>query len=312
MSPRIVGLLALAAAAAAPATAHAAYAPRVEIALSGTTPGGATGMRSTLLQAQGEEATRSVEATLPGAFGFNSGLTATGCPPAAEQAARCPEASRIGTLDAQSPFGSAHGSLFLTTDFRLHGVVDAYGGLFRFVVTGVMRVLPGQAIVVRFDDLPPIPTTRMSLAIDSGARSPLALPRVCGTHEVAVRLESHGGTARTSTQAVTVGGCRALTPAPLALRLDRRRIPAGGATTLRWRVRGAVSHTTVSLLHLEHGRWYDLGARRVRARPGANALRVGPRWRGRVLRTGAHRLEVATVGPDGRRSVTLRADLRVG
>lgn len=288
-----VGALAV----ASPAT-HAAYAPHVDLTVPGAEgPGRPAALSTTITQAQGEEATRTVEATLPGTFGFNAAFAARGCPAADEQAGRCPASSRIGTVAADSSFGSATGPLYLTEDFRLHGVIEAYGGLFRFPVDGVMEVLPGQRIVVRFAELPPVPTTRMQLALDGGDRTPLALPRDCGRHVITVRLVSAAGTEARGEGAVAVTGCRVL-PVVSGVRF------AGGV--LRWRTSAARS--SVTLLRLSAGRWHELGARAVRG----HRLSIAGRWRGRTLAAGRYRASVVAIGDDGTRSFARSVDLRVG
>lgn len=301
----LVLLAALGAAAATPASA--AYAPRVELVVpAGGGPATPAAVSSTITQADGEDATRTVEAVLPGTFGFNAAFALRGCTVEEERRRACPETSRIGRIEADSPFGSAAGSLFLTEDFRLLGTVDAYGGLVRFDAVGLLEVLPGQAILLRFDGLPDLPVRRLHLAIEGGARTPLALPRDCGEHVIAVRLRSHGGEERRSEHRVTVGGCRAV-PFVEGVRPDRRRLAPGAAATVRWRVSGPVARTEVTLRRLTRGRWIDLGRRTVTG----SALRLGPRWRGRALKPGRHRVVVVAVAPDGGRSLGVSADLVV-
>lgn len=296
-------VVAIVAAASAPA-AQAAYAPHAEMVVpTAGGPASPAAIDATITQASGEEATQLVEARLPGAFGFNSAFALVGCAPADEQARRCPDSARIGSIEADSSFGSARGPLFLTEDFRLHGVVEAYGGLFRFPVTGVLQVLPGQQIVVRFADLPAVPTTRMRLALDGGDRTPLALPRDCGRQVIALRLVSHAGTERRSEHPFTVSGCRGL-PALEALRFGR-----GGV--LRWRVGAGVARTDVTLLALRGGRWHERGTRHVPARAGTNRLRIAGRWRGRTLAPGRFRAEAVAVAADGTRSLARHADFTV-
>lgn len=298
-------VLAVLAAAAGPA--NAAYDPvvRLDVPVAGG-PGAPAAITTTFTQAQGEEATSLVEAVIPGTFGFNPSFAVAGCGPADEQAGTCPAASRIGTIAADSPFGQASGDLFLTEDFRLRGIVTAYGGLIRFEVTGVLRVMAGQEVAVRFAGLPNLATTRMSLALDGGDRTPLALPRQCGTSEIAVLLRSHAGTERRSRFPVVITGCRVRPDAPV-LRVAR----SGGAFVAHWRLRSGMARTEVSLRRLRGGMWHELGKVSHPARNGANSIRIGPRWRGRRLTGARYRVRVVAVSRSGARSPASWADFRL-
>lgn len=304
-------LLALLLGAALPHAVYGAYDPHVEIVVpTAGGPGSPAAMTSTLTQRDGEDATRTIEARLPGTFGFNSGFAISGCAPADERAGACPDASRIGRLEASSPFGEARGTLHLTDDFRLWGRIDAYGGLVRLAVNGVMEVLPGQVVVVRFDGLPDLPVRRLSLALDGGGRTPLALPRTCGEHVIGLRLVSQRGEERAGEHRVTVDGCPQI-PEIVSARLDRSRVRAGAGTVLRWRVADARA-TRVELQGLRGGRWVPRGIRTVTASSRRQALRVGPRWDGRRLARGRYRVVVTPLGSDGARGHRRALSLRIG
>ncbi len=280
----------------APATAAATYAPQVEISIpTAGGPSSPAAMVSTVTQRDGEDATRSVEARLPGTFGFNSAFSLPGCSPADERAGACPDSSRIGRLHAVSPFGEAHGTLHLTEDFRLWGRLDAYGGLVRMPFGGVMEVHPGQVVVVRFDGLPDLPVRRLSLALDGGDRTPLALPRACGEHTISLRLVSQKGEERTSGHPIVVDGCPEI-PEVVSARLDHRRVRTGSGTVLRWKVADA-GGTRVDLQMLRRNRWVPGGSRTIAAVPRRQALKIGPRWKNRRLARGRYRVVVTPLGP---------------
>jgi hypothetical protein len=149
----------------------------------------------------------------------------------------------------------------------------------------------------------------MRLALDGGTRTPLALPRDCGTHVIKVRLISHAGAVRDSEHPVTVGGCRVV-PVVSRPRVERVRGPGGSSLRLRWTVRGAHARTDVTLQRLVRGRWHELGRRAVAAVPGTQILRVGSRWRGVRLGVGRYRFELVAVAADGSRSLAEHVDLR--
>jgi len=292
--------------------AHGAYAPRVELTVPADGgPSSPAAVSSLITQEDGEDATRTIEARLPGTFGFNAAFALVGCTAQEERAAACPESSRIGVLEADSPFGPASGTMHLTEDFRLFGKIEAYGGLVRLTVNGVMEVLPGQEVVVRFDDLPEVPSRRMRLALEGGTRTPLALPRDCGTHVIKVRLVSHAGDVRDSEHPVLVAGCPRV-PEILSARVDRARVAPRSGALLRWRLRGDAVRTEVTLRELVRGRWHERGTVPVATTAGVQTLRVGPRWRGSRLRAGRYRAVLVVVAADGTRSLQETVDLRLG
>jgi len=284
-----------------PATAPATYDPSVKVELpTAGGPGSPAAVSATITQATGEDSHRTIEARLPGTFGFNAGFALQGCTPADERAQRCPESSRIGRLSADSVFGPASGTLHLTEDFRLVAVIEGLGGLARISFAGIIEVLPGQEIVLRFDGLPDVSATRMTMAMDGGTRTPLALPRSCGTHMIRVRLVGRSGDERRSEHAVDVGGCRAALPKVTEPRVTRDRV-------LRWKLPSGAARTDVTLRRLAGGRWRELGTRSTRA----TTLRIGSRWGNHRLRRGRYALALVAIGADGTRSLTQVVALHV-
>jgi hypothetical protein len=270
--------------ALAPA-AGAAYSPSVSLTVPAEGgPGSPAAVSAVVTQPANDDPTRTIEARLPGTFGFNSAFVSAGCSAADEAKSACPDSARIGSIAVSSPFGEATGSVFLTEDFRLLVMVNAYGGLVRFTSEGLMQVLPGQEIIVRFDNLPALPVTRMALAMDGGARTPLALPRDCGTSEIAAVLTSHGGEVRESVHPVVVSGCRDL--------------PRVGRVRVRGRVVswGRDGLTEVRLLRRSGAVWRSVWVRRVVS----DHVRLGR------LRAGRYRVELVAVDDDGRRSLVRR------
>jgi hypothetical protein len=265
---------------ALPASAHAAYDPHVTMQVPAAGgPGAPAAFAATITQATGEDSHRTIEARLPGTFGFNAGFVRSAEP--------------IGRIRATSVFGPADGELFLTEDFRVVGAIAGLGGLVRIPFEGILEVLPGQEIVLRFDALPDVAATSLALTMDGGAHTPLALPRRCGTHVVAVRLVGRSGDVRRSEHPVTVSGCPRALP-----KVTQPRVARG---VLRWKTSGA-ARTEVTLRRLTHGAWREVG-RRTTAR---TTMRL---WR---LRRGArHAVALVAIGADGARSLTQVVDLRV-
>lgn len=252
-----------------PATAGAAYDPKVTVSIpTSGGPGSPAAVTATVTQATGDDSHRTIEARLPGTFGFNAGFVQS--------------SAAIGHVSAESVSGAASGELFLTEDYRIVGEIRALGGLVAVPFNGVLEVLPGQEIRLRFDNLPDVAATRLSVQMEGGVHTPLALPRRCGTHVITVRLVGHSGDERLSEHPVAIGGCRASLPTATAVRVSRG--------VLRWKTRGAVK-TEVVLRRLVRGAWREV-ARRTTTR---TTLRV---WRR------ADAAALVAIAADGTRGLT--------
>lgn len=271
-------LAAAAACLAAPAAASAVYDPAVllDVPTRGG-PGSPAAISAMITQATGEDSHRTIEAVLPGTFGFNTGFA--------------PSKEPIGHVSAASVFGPAEGDLFLTDDYRIVGQLTGLGGLASVPFTGILEVLPRQEIVVRFDDLPDVAATRLSVQMHGGTRTPLALPRTCGTHTIRVRLVGRAGDVLRSEHAVDVGGCRAALPVVAQPRVSGH--------VLRWRTTGV--RTEVTLRRLVAGRWREV----VQRTTTATTLRL---WR--LRRGDRYTVALVALAADGTRGLTRVLRLR--
>lgn len=135
------------------------------------------------------------------------------------EAEDCPDASRIGTVQIDTPVLDApmEGSLYVgrqrSSDpesgemYRLF--LTAYGSGVRIKLRGAIRVdkTTGQ-ITASFLDNPQLPFSTMSLRFKGGDRAPLVNPTECGTHTTTSTLDSWGGqTATPSSSFVIDQGC---------------------------------------------------------------------------------------------------------
>jgi hypothetical protein len=114
-------------------------------------------------------------------------------------APRCPESSKVGTVELQSPLvpGTLTGSIFLATqnDNPFHSLLAGY-----IVVddptTGIVIKLPGKLtpdpetgqITGVFDNNPQFPFSDLKLHFFGGDRGELALPNACGTYTTTTEL----------------------------------------------------------------------------------------------------------------------------
>src|ERR1700709_70208 len=108
--------------------------------------------------------------------------------------AGCPEASKLGSVIAQSPLleEPVEGSVYLATPYENpFGTLTALYLVARAPERGVMVKQAGKVelnestgqITTTFDNLPPIPYSSFKLHFREGARAPLATPPACGAYQ---------------------------------------------------------------------------------------------------------------------------------
>jgi hypothetical protein len=111
----------------------------------------------------------------------------------------CPEASKIGTAEAESPLvdESLEGSLFVAKPYE-----NPFGSLIAVYMTlrnpnlGVIVKLAGKVepdpqtgqLISTFDDLPQLPASHFHLHFREGGRSPLVTPPLCGDYTTEAEL----------------------------------------------------------------------------------------------------------------------------
>ncbi len=135
--------------------------------------------------------------------------------------AGCPEASKLGTIEVQTPLldESLSGSLFLAEPFKnpvgsliaLYFVIE--NEKLGIIVKQTAKVIPdpktGQ-LVTTTDEIPQLPFSSFKLHFREGARSPLVSPPGCGTYDVKAELTPWAGgspvTATSSFEVITGPG----------------------------------------------------------------------------------------------------------
>jgi hypothetical protein len=111
----------------------------------------------------------------------------------------CPEASKLGSVIAQSPLleEPIEGSLYLATPYENRfGTLTALYLVARAPERGIMVKQAGRVdldpttgrITTTFDDLPPVPYSSFKLHFREGARAPLATPQACGEYQTVAKL----------------------------------------------------------------------------------------------------------------------------
>jgi hypothetical protein len=244
------------AAAALPASAHAAYAPKLSIAIEPATPKSTIALTSTVTQAAGEEASRKVRVSFPAGFGFRLSVLAT-LPACTEQqfaAGACPENSRIGSVDADAgfPVGVVSGGVYyggastgapVLYAFLSNALTKLLGMDQKLKATNEFRADGGVDTV--FDNLPTVATTRLTFAIMGGTNGVVASPPACGPYTFKGAFTSQGGATATSESGVTISGCPPEpTPTPAK---PRPRLTAISLAKVISPLTGATARTRASL-----------------------------------------------------------------
>jgi hypothetical protein len=203
------------------------FAPAAAIELSTPLPKAPPAIVSTVTQAEGESAIATLRVSFPSAFGFNERFHPARCQPDDEATRSCPEASKIGTIAAQSSFGPAAGSVYIADDFRLLAFADAFNGIVQIKAVGAVTVTPEDGFAVTFSGLPDLPLQAVRLSLDGDDKGLLKNPPRCATYTLPTHFVSHAGEQSDATPTVTISGC----VAPVsALRASR----SGRSVTLRW------------------------------------------------------------------------------
>src|SRR5437588_5133393 len=174
--------LPLALLASAPA-AHAAYAPKLAIKVDPATPSSPAAITSTVTQASGETANKTVKVMFPAGFNGNSDAKVTPCTQQQEESDACPPASQVGNATAQTQLGSLSGPVYYeisqTQQPGLVVYLSGFGGLVKQKLLGTIAPVNGR-IQVTFDNLPNTPTTSFELALQGGDKALSLTPKTCG------------------------------------------------------------------------------------------------------------------------------------
>lgn len=111
----------------------------------------------------------------------------------------CPEASKVGTVEIESPSlrSAMAGSVYVGTQvpgdpYRLFVAAEAEGVLLK--LKGSVQADPNMGqLTATFDETPQLPFTRFSMRLKGGSRAPLATPQTCGEKTTASQLTGWSG-----------------------------------------------------------------------------------------------------------------------
>jgi hypothetical protein len=288
-----------------PASASAAYAPKLQVAVDPATPSAAARISTTITQAGTETANSKVVVSIPKGFGAPTDSIARlpACTTSQVNARACPESTRIGTANATA-------AVLGLLPVGLSGTVNWGGptGDGRFVILvfldnasvnqhltlrGVISINAQGGFDTTFEGLPNQTTTRFTLVFDGGTKAVVVNPATCGTFTFAAAFTSQSGEQASATAPVAITGCPDPPVALSRVRLTTRYVSfrLGAAAKVRVLVKGP-------------GRRIQLD-RRVDAGGGTTKVRLRRR-----LGRGSYRVAVTATAP-GATSVTKKARLTV-
>jgi hypothetical protein len=292
-------LLTAAALLAAPAAAQAAYAPTLAIGVEPKTTGAHVALTSTVTQAVGEEANRTVRVHFPLGFAFDPAslgrLQTCGDP------SNCPPGSRLGAASADTPLGAFSGDVFLGDFPKLYVTLHhPTVSLFDQRLTGTTELRADGGIDVVFDNLPNFPTSRFTLALDGPPTSVLVAPGNCGDYEFTADFVSQSGVKASGSATATIdSGCPTPAFGLSAVSVSPTSVRRGRPITLRFTLPVAARYDVTVR---------RVGTSRMRQRRRGNAVagrnRVGGLLRG--LPPGLYVVTVKATTADGRVSTRSR------
>lgn len=202
---------------AVPASASAAYAPKLDVKIDPTTPSTPPAVTSVITQAAGETASKTVKVSFPAGFSLPQESSITPCTNEQEQARNCPDGSKIGDAHATAPvlalsvqldghvyYGEPVGSKIKLIVFLDNDMLNQHLTVEGFVT---IRDIDGGFDTV-FDNLPNQETTSFTLALAGGTKSLLINPAKCGDYVFKGAFTSQSGEQATSDSTVTVSGCK--------------------------------------------------------------------------------------------------------
>lgn len=296
--------------AALPAGAHAAYAPRLTIELDTAERAAVPAITSTITQASGETATRSVTLVFPAGFESNLDVRLTPCTAEQEAAEACPEESRIGSAQAVSGGIELTGPIALSTEagqLRVLVFLQGLGGLVKQKLVGTVEVGSDNRIKTVFSNLPNTLVTSTTLRFRGGDRGLVRNPRTCGPAVFRGAFTSHSGEEAIAESAVEITGCPTK-PVITEATVRPARVRAGRGVVVSWSLSEATRGTRVIVERRARRRgWYRVMSLVGSGRAGDNRLAVN----GRRLRPGTYRVSLRATNAAGIASDPRRVPFRV-
>ena len=264
---------------------------------------------STITQASGEPATRSVRLVLPAGYESNLGVQVGSCTPQQESAEACPEASRIGTAEATAGSIPLSGPIAFSSEngqLRILVFLQGLGGLVKQKLVGTVEATEDGRLKTVFDNLPNQHVSSIVLRFRGGERGLVRNPRSCGRVTFRGAFTSHGGDEAIAEAPVEITGCPSK-PAITGAALRPARVRLGRGFAVHWTLSEVTSGTRVIVERRARRGWWRVASLVGSGRAGANRMAI----RGRGLHPGAYRLSLRATNAAGVASDPRRLPFRV-
>jgi hypothetical protein len=209
--PFIVIFALVAALAAWPAAAHAAFAPRLALTVDPATPHSTPALDATVTENAGDTPPRRFTLSFPAGFRLRHPSGVKTCTVRQRRAERCLRASEIGSILAITPTGvrmrgtvnlAAHGS-----HRQIVAMVHSAAGVPDFSFVGYTKVVPAGGSQVTLDGLPNLPLASLTVRLTGGPRGLVRTPGACGDQMVQGLLTSQLNEMAVGLSPVSISGC---------------------------------------------------------------------------------------------------------
>jgi hypothetical protein len=190
-----------------------AFTPHLAVTLNARGPAGARHQprfTTVLTIPPGQAAASSTHVTLPARFSLETTAIKGVCSLSQQAADSCPEASRVGTVTAQTPLLPVplSGPVYLAQQAGqlLPGLRLALGGPVQLRLSGALGL--SQPLVAKFDGIPDVPLSRLELTFDGGGPLKVLGDPCTGSALAATgELTGHNGESATAPARVRMLGC---------------------------------------------------------------------------------------------------------
>ena len=293
--------------------AQAAFFPDLTVSVFPATAGSSPALTATISQPWTDTAIKRFTLTLPAGFKPAGAPGAAECTLAAIGANSCGTGTLIGSFDgkvgARAPFA---GTIHKTGSNRFGLLVSFLGGTVSQVVEGTLTQRAGGALDLKFDHLPALPISTLTLRFGGERRSLITAPEACGTYTIDGKFTSRLDELAIDRTRLPVEGCHGVPAVQVAnVRLSETRFEAGGSiygtrTIIAWWASKAVDHTNVRVERRVDGAWRVVGVLVATGNQGDNRLRWDGRLKGRKLKPGRYGLRVQPDGSEPAKLVRFR------
>ncbi len=190
------------------------YNPTFSAAANPTTAGAAPALTTNITQQDDEATTKKVQVDFPKGTGVNINTTLQPCDSTALS-----DKCKMGAATADSrllPAGeSLSGGVFLTgfqgnklaLTMRLKGFID-------LTIDGTAGISQDGSLTASFDNLPSVPLSAFTLALDGGVKSLINNSKDCGTSTTKATFTSHSGKTHQAKAPIEISGCVEATGLP--------------------------------------------------------------------------------------------------